>query len=319
MTIARTLAFEVASNEAGERLDKVCAARLSSEGVSRSLLARLCETGALTLGGKPAKPSARVRAGDVVRVEIPHPEPSTAEPEDIPLEVLFEDDALLVVNKPAGLVVHPARGHARGTLVNALLFHADIEEEEREGGPVRPGIVHRLDKDTSGVLVVAKKVLAREGLIQEFKTHTIERVYLALTSGLPPREITFDTLHGRHPTDRLRFTTRVREGRRAVTHVHVLEEFPRGPAALVRCELETGRTHQIRVHLAEAGYPLLGDPLYGRRPKNPALHALAEKLGRQALHAAVLGFVHPISGEKMRFEVPPPADFSALLESVRAL
>jgi 23S rRNA pseudouridine1911/1915/1917 synthase len=312
----RRLTFTATEDDAGERLDRVCAVRLAGEGVSRSLLGRLCDEGRVTVGGAPAKAATRVRAGDVIAVEVPPPEPLIAAPEAIPLRVLFEDDAVLVIDKPAGLVVHPARGHASGTLVNAVVFHAGLEHEDE---PLRPGIVHRLDKDTSGVLVVAKTPAAREHLKAQFQQHSIERSYLAVTQGVPPAEITYDTLHGRHPTDRLRFTTRVREGKRAVTHVKVLEQFGRGLAALVRCDLQTGRTHQIRVHLAEAGHPLLGDPVYGRRPADPRLRRIGEALGRQALHAEVLGFDHPSTGMRRRFTSELPDELRAALEALRTL
>jgi 23S rRNA pseudouridine1911/1915/1917 synthase len=313
---ARRLEFVASADEAGDRLDRVCAARFAAESLSRSLFTRLCEEGRVTLAGAPAKASVRVRAGDAIAVEVPPPEPLSAEPEAIPLRILYEDAAVLVVEKPAGLVTHPARGHASGTLVNAVLHHAEVEDEDT---PLRPGIVHRLDKDTSGVLVVAKTAAAREHLKDQFQRHSIERSYLAITVGVPPDGVTYDTLHGRHPSDRMRFTTRVREGKRAVTHVTLLERFGGDVAALVRCELQTGRTHQIRVHLAEHGHPLLGDPVYGRRPADVRLRRIGEALGRQALHAQVLGFVHPMSGEPMRFVSEIPADLQAALAALRAL
>jgi 23S rRNA pseudouridine1911/1915/1917 synthase len=209
------------------------------------------------------------------------------------------------------LVVHPAAGHDRGTLVNALLHHTEVERGE---DPRRPGIVHRLDKDTSGVMVVARTDAVREALSAQFASHAIEREYEAICLGTPPPAITFDTLIGRHPTERKRFSSKVRTGKRAVTHVRALRAF--AGAALVRCRLETGRTHQIRVHMADHGYPLLGDPLYGKPPKDAALRAIGAALGRQALHARVLGFVHPLSGERLRFEVEPPADFARALGSL---
>jgi 23S rRNA pseudouridine1911/1915/1917 synthase len=234
---------------------------------------------------------------------------------------VFEDEALLVVNKPAGLVVHPARGHRRGTLVNGLLARPGFElpgagnETEKE----RPGIVHRIDKDTSGLLVVAKSEQSRESLKAQLGAHSAERVYLALTVGVPSPG-TIRTTYGRDPRSRLRFTSRRREGKSAITHVRVREKLAGGRAALVECRLETGRTHQIRVHLSEqAKTPLLADALYGRRPTDPELALVATELGRQALHAAVLGFTHPTTGEKLRFEVPPPADFQAALLRLRGL
>jgi 23S rRNA pseudouridine1911/1915/1917 synthase len=316
----RRFAFVVGEDEAGERLDRVCAAHVAGEAISRSALEPLFGTDAAHVNGRVAKASLRVRAGDHVEIVVPPPEPLSAQPENIPLDVLFEDEHLMVLNKPAGLVVHPARGHARGTLVNALLHHATLEleiDDEGGGDPLRPGIVHRLDKDTSGVLVVAKTAAAREGLKKQFQTHTIERSYVAITVGVPPDEATYDTLHGRHPSDRLRFTTRVREGKRAVTHVKLLEVLAKGHAALVRCTLHTGRTHQIRVHLSEHGFPLLGDAVYGKTPRDAKVRSAGERLGRQALHAEVLGFEHPITRGPMRFTTPPPEDFAAALKALK--
>jgi 23S rRNA pseudouridine1911/1915/1917 synthase len=253
-----------------------------------------------------------VRAGQHIRVRPAPPPPSAAEPEDIPLVVLYEDEHLVVIDKPAGLVVHPAAGHAGGTLVNALLHRFGALPGE---DAARPGIVHRLDALTSGVMVVARTAAAREGLMRSFAAHDIERAYVGIALGAPPAKITYDTPYGRHPRDRKRFSTKVRSEKRAVTHVEVLERLH--GAALVRCTLETGRTHQIRVHLAEHGFPLLGDPIYGRRAKDERLRAAADSLGRQALHAAVLGFVHPVTGVSLRFATDPPADFAAALAGLR--
>jgi 23S rRNA pseudouridine1911/1915/1917 synthase len=232
------------------------------------------------------------------------------------------------VNKPAGLVVHPARGHAGGTLVNGLLARgyfdagattasAALSDPRDAEGFLRPGIVHRIDKGTSGILVVARTARARERLKEQFARHTIERAYDALSTG-DVTAMRHDTLHGRHPRDRMRFTTRVEEGRRAVTEVTVLERFG-GRATYVGCRLETGRTHQIRVHLAESGTPILGDPLYGLRPSHERIRAIAEALGRPALHARVLGFVHPATGKTMRFEAPLPEDFAGALAELRRI
>jgi 23S rRNA pseudouridine1911/1915/1917 synthase len=263
-----------------------------------------------------------VSAGAAIEVEPGSRQPSAAEPDaEIAIEALFEDDELVVVVKPAGLVVHPARGHWSKTLVNGLLarpgFGAVPADPRDRSGAFRPGIVHRLDKDTSGVLVVAKTERAREALKAELAAHSAERSYLALTLGVP-RAGAIRTQYGRDRRSRLRFTSRVREGKLAVTHVKVVEKLAGGRAALVECRLETGRTHQIRVHLAEqAKTPLIGDRLYGRPPEGPDLRAIADALGRQALHAAVLGFTHPTSGEALRFRAPAPADFNAALEALR--
>jgi len=263
-----------------------------------------------------------VPVGARIDVTPEPPEPSSAEPDaSIPLDVVYEDAHLVVVDKPAGLVVHPAKGHRTGTLVNALLGRGGFERAGADPldpeGHLRPGVVHRLDKDTSGLLVVAKDEGAREALKALFAKHDIEREYVAVVVGAA-KDATYDTLHGRHETDRLRFTTHVREGKRAVTHVRVLERL--GPATLVACRLETGRTHQIRVHLAERGRtPILGDVVYGKPPKDPAVRAIAEALGRQALHARVLGFEHPVTGERVRFESAIPRDMAVAIEALRAL
>jgi 23S rRNA pseudouridine1911/1915/1917 synthase len=221
---------------------------------------------------------------------------------------------VLVLMKAAGMVVHPAPGHASGTLVNALRFRQSVRELEADATE-RPGIVHRLDKDTSGVMVVAKTVAARAGLIAQFQAHDLERAYVAIALGHPSEAFTIDTLHGRHPTDRKRFSSRVREGKRAVTHVRVLERLH--ASSLIECRLETGRTHQIRMHLAEAGHALLADPVYGRTSSDARLTLAAAAIGRQALHARTLGFRHPVSGEPLRFEAAPPEDFERALAELR--
>ena len=286
-------------------------ARLVPE-VSRATLQRWIEAGRVLVDGTPCRSRDTVRGGAVLDVEPLPPEPSQAEPDaGVRLEIVYEDEALLVVNKPAGLVVHPARGHRTGTLVNGLLaregFLPPGADPRDERGQVRPGIVHRIDKDTSGLLVVAKTDASREGLKAQLGAHTVERVYTALTLGVPA-SATIRTLYGRDRRSRLRFTSRVREGKSAVTRVVVVERLAGGRAACVECRLETGRTHQIRVHLAEQQKtPLLADALYGRAPADADLAAVSEALGRQALHARVLGFVHPVSGERLHFEAPLPA------------
>jgi len=299
----------IAASEGGERIDRVLAAR--PLGFSRATIQRWMEEGRVTIGASPVTPKDKARSGATVRIEPGPPPVSDALPEAIPLDVLYEDASLIVLHKPAGLVVHPAAGHASGTLVNALLHHTEVELGD---DPRRPGVVHRLDKDTSGVMVVARTDPAREGLIAQFSRHDIEREYQAICLHVPPSATTFDTLIGRHPTDRKRFSSKVKVGKRAVTHVR-LERALYG-AALVRCRLETGRTHQIRVHMADHGFPLIGDPVYGKASKDARLRQVATELGRQALHARVLGFVHPVSGEKLRFEVEPPADFQRALEEL---
>ena len=307
---------------------------------SRSAVQRWIKAGRVTVGGLPASASDALAPGAIVDVVPLPPETTALEPDPTVLfDVLYEDPHLIVVDKPGGLVVHPGRGHREKTLVNGLLARgsfplgvdllvdrtrAGIGGTEDRSATVRPGIVHRLDKGTSGILVVAKDERTREGLKAQFARHDIERAYWAIVVGHGERA-DFETLHGRHPTDRLRFTTRVNEGRRAMTHVRVLERLgPPGAggqtrATLVECRLETGRTHQIRVHLCEcAKTPILGDPLYGKEPVDPMLRSIGRRLGRQALHAIVLGFVHPVTAEQLRFERSPPADFSEALAALRA-
>jgi 23S rRNA pseudouridine1911/1915/1917 synthase len=317
--------FEVAPGDPRDRLDKLVVHLLERAGhaSSRASVQRWIAAGRVLVDGAPARASAAVPAGAHVEVRPEAPPPSSAAPDaGVAVPVVFEDAHLLIIDKPAGLVVHPARGHATGTLVNGLLALPGFERASSDPrdpvGHVRPGIVHRLDKGTSGLMVVAKDAPTREALKDLFSRHAIDREYVAIVAGAA-RDATYDTLHGRHPTDRLRFTSRLREGRRAVTRVRVLERL--GDAAtLVSCSLETGRTHQIRVHLAEqGGTPILADPLYGKPPKRPELRAIAEELGRQALHARVLGFVHPASGAVVRWESPVPDDMMRALGRLRGL
>ncbi len=314
--------FVLGPEQRRERVDKVVA-RLLGE-VSRATVQRWIDEERVKVDGKPCRAKDSVSAGSAIDVEPGAAPTSDAEPDaSVVLDVQFEDEHLLIVNKPAGLVVHPARGHATGTLVNGLLarpgFSQPSPDPRDEDATRRPGIVHRIDKDTSGLLVVAKDDRTREGLKSQLARHTVERAYLALTVGVP-RAGAIRTLHTRDPKSRLRFTSRSKEGRSAVTHVKLLESLATGRAAFVECRLETGRTHQIRVHLSEqTKTPLLADALYGRPPAAADLAEIAQRLGRQALHAAVLGFIHPVSGEALRFESPPPPDFAAALAALRAL
>jgi 23S rRNA pseudouridine1911/1915/1917 synthase len=316
--------FVAERQDAGNRVDRFLVAAMARGGepVSRAELQRWIENGRVTVHGVVRKGADRVREGERVEVTPEPPARTEARPDArVPFDVVHVDEALVVVNKPPGVVVHPARGHEEGTLVNGLLalglFDAEVldGDERDEAGHLRPGVVHRIDKGTSGLLVVARTGVAREKLKAQFQAHTIGREYVALCVG-QPQSRTIATLHARHPTDRLRFTSRVTDGKRAVTHVRVLERF--ASSAYVACTLETGRTHQIRVHLAETGAPVLGDSLYGKPPREPALRAIAEALGHQALHARLLGFVHPTTGVKLTFEAPPPADFERALEALRA-
>lgn len=305
----------VAPAEDGERLDKLLASRVIA--ASRSTLRRWIDEEHVLIDGQPARASSRMRAGMRILVTPMDPPTSDAIAQDIPLTVLFEDEHLMVIDKPAGLVVHPAPGHPDGTLVNAVLHHTRVDHDDENEKAQRPGIVHRLDRDTSGIMVVAKSLRAKDGLVTLFQAHDIERMYLAIAMGKLPAELTIDTLHGRHPTDRKKFSSKVVRGKQAVTHIKVREKI--GTASLIECRLETGRTHQIRVHLADYGAPLLGDVTYGKTPKEPGLKEIATALGRQALHAAVLGFVHPVTDEKLRFETEPPEDFRVALAGLRAL
>ncbi len=288
----------------GERIDRALAAALAD--ISRSTIQRLIEERRVTLDGHPATRKSRARTGMVVVVRPTPPPPIRAEPEDIPIDVLYEDDVIIVVDKPAGMVVHPAPGHPRGTLVNALLGRG------LRGGDdaLRPGIVHRIDKDTSGILVVAKDPRAHEALVRMFQAHALDRRYVAIARGGVQSQ-TFDTLHGRHPKDRKRFSARVVRGKKATTHVRTLAKLQH--ATLVECRLETGRTHQIRVHLAESGHALLGDTLYGKPAKSGPLRVAESRLGRQALHARTLAFAHPLTDAPLHFESPLPDEMKAAI------
>ena len=310
MTETTTHTLDVDDTDDGARVDAWLATRLDE---SRSRLAELVKDGHVTVDGRRvSRASSRVRAGQTIVVAVPPPAPIEAIPQAIPLVIVYEDDDVIVVDKPAGMVVHPAPGHPDGTLVNALLHHCGGQLDV--GGAMRPGIVHRIDKDTSGLIVCSRSDRAHQHLQAQFAAHTVEREYRALcahTTGPALADDTrFETGHTRHPTDRKRFTGRHGGTRHAVTLVHVLERFERG-AVLVACRLETGRTHQIRVHLSEAGHPLLGDALYGGRAAGGS-----SRIARQALHAATLGFEHP-DGRTLRFEAPLPDDFEAALAALR--
>jgi 23S rRNA pseudouridine1911/1915/1917 synthase len=374
----RPILLVVPREAEGSRLDRFLASTLSAMegGPSRTELQRWIEHGGVKVDGVVKKSAEKLHEGARIAVE-PSMAPKTEAIPDASVEfnVVYMDDAVIVLDKPSGLVVHPSRGHATGTLVNGLLARGvfdppdgDDEIDERpsvsvaaEAPPVsakaskgqkaskaqkartasaepgtassappppessidvdldrsRPGIVHRLDKGTSGLMVVARHPRARAHLKDQFAAHSIEREYVALCVG-QVKERTIETLHGRHPKDRMRFSSKVKTGKRAVTHVRVLERF--GPhATLVACRLETGRTHQIRVHLADSGTPILGDALYGKPSKHPVLRDAGAALGHPALHARVLGFVHPITRKTMRFEIDPPADFQLALATLRAM
>jgi 23S rRNA pseudouridine1911/1915/1917 synthase len=297
------------------RLDAFVAAH--DEALSRAQVQRLIEDGdVLVNGAVPGKAGVKLRAGDEVLVRIRPPVAIALVAEAIALTVLHEDRHLIVIDKPAGMVVHPAPGHQAGTLVNALLAHCT--DLAGIGGELRPGIVHRLDKDTTGVLVAAKDDATHQALAAAFKAKThVLREYQAVVAPAPAQgKGTLRTYYGRHPTDRKRFSSKVETGKLAVTHWEVAERLVAG-AALVRCRLETGRTHQIRVHMADAGWPLIGDRTYGRSKLPAPLGEAATEIGRQALHAARLEFDHPITGERLRFATELPADFQRLLSRLR--
>jgi len=301
------IAFAVDASEAGRRLDRVLAERA---GVSRAQVQRWIELGLVRVGASTPRPSRLLALGDPVEARPAPPVELEAVAEPIPLVVLFEDRDLIVVDKPAGLVVHPAPGHPGGTLVNALLHHCR-GELAGIGGVLRPGIVHRLDRGTSGVLVAAKTDLAHRGLAEQFARHTIDRVYRTFVRGLPkPSSGRIARPIGRHPTDRQRMSVRTRAGRPAVTNWRVVARDRANGIAELEIRPETGRTHQIRVHLASAGMPVVGDVVYGRARGDAA------RLGRPALHAARLGFVHPRTGARHAFEAPLPPDLAALVASL---
>jgi 23S rRNA pseudouridine1911/1915/1917 synthase len=322
------LSFQCEEEMIGLRLDKALVLR--SEITTRSRAAHLIENGLVQVNSKLAKASTVLKAQDKIVITLPEPEPTELVPYDFPLDILFEDEDLIVINKPSGLVVHPAAGHFQDTLVNALLFHT--KNLSMKFGEQRPGIVHRLDKETSGILVVAKNDQAHENLTRQFKARTIHRIYFCICMGVPrPPKGVIESYLARHPTDRKRYaslmtperkiqTTREPEptfGKWAVTHYETLKSH--SGLSLCRLKLETGRTHQIRVHLSEKGTPIVGDTLYGADKKiksieSQKLQAELKDLDRFLLHAAELGFAHPKTGQDLYFQQPWPADISALIQ-----
>lgn len=296
------------------RLDLFLCRELENE--SRAAVQRLIESEYVLIDGKPVRPSLKLKGGESISVEIPAPTAAEPLPEEIPLEVLYEDSDLIVINKSAGMVVHPGAGNSSGTLVNALLAHCT--DLSGIGGELRPGIVHRLDKGTSGVMVAAKNDRAHRELSVQFSMHSIKRIYQAFVYGNPQEESgKIEGIIGRHPTERLRLSGKARHGKHSVTRWRVRGRY--GRITLMELRLETGRTHQIRVHMSEAGFPLVGDPLYpdGGRFNNISdtrLRKLITSLGRQALHARTLGFIHPVTGQYLEFSAEFPADMAALAE-----
>jgi 23S rRNA pseudouridine1911/1915/1917 synthase len=318
-----------ADSHAGWRLDRFLTALLPE--FSRARLQQLIGEGAVTLAARNVEDANhRVKGGDIYIVSVPPARPTRPQGQDIPLSVVYEDKDLIVIDKPAGLVVHPAAGNPDGTLVNALLAHCG-DSLKGIGGEARPGIVHRLDKDTSGLLVAAKNERAMASLAKQFANHTIERAYHALVWGTPRTASgSIESQIGRSQFDRKRMAVLRSGGKTARTNYRVLEKFgpPERPfASLIECRLETGRTHQIRVHLTHLGHPLIGDPQYGRirqpprarTPAEEAAYAAAAGFTRQALHAFVLGFQHPSLHKTLRFEAPWPADFAALEAALKGL
>lgn len=295
--------YTIELEQAGERIDKALSS-LQSEW-SRSQLAGWITDGIVKVNGEEVKAKYKVKEGDVVQIDVPDPEPLEVIPEDLQLEIVYEDSDVLVVNKPRGMVVHPAPGHMTGTLVNGLMYHC--KDLSGINGVLRPGIVHRIDKDTSGLLMVAKHDIAHQKLVDQLVNKTVTRKYTALVHGhIAHDKGTIDAPIGRDPKDRQKQAI-VDNGKHAVTHFQVIERL--GNYTLVECRLETGRTHQIRVHMNYIGYPLVGDPKYG--PKKTI------EFGGQVLHAGVLGFVHPVTNEYLQFEAPLPVDFVNLLNELR--
>ena len=315
---ADILTLIAAAGDVGERIDRFIT---GATGQTRSGVAKLIEGGAVTVNGKKTEKNYKLRLGDLIEIEFPEPVADEAVAENIPLDVVFEDDDIIVINKPVGMIVHPATGIYTGTLVNALLYHCG-DSLSGIGGIIRPGIVHRIDKDTSGLLVVAKNDEAHLSLSEQLKTHDVSRIYHAIVIGnIKEDSGTIDRPIGRHPADRKTMavvTDPTRQAREAITHFEVMERFqlPTGRYTYVKCKLETGRTHQIRVHMASIGHPLMGDVVYGGG--NTKFEAINKGIiCGQCLHARVLELTHPKTREKMQFESELPEYFKELLEKLR--
>lgn len=301
--------FIIEESDADRRLDVWLTSKLTGD-FSRSFIAKLIEDGNCTVGGRTVKTGYKLKQGDNIEVNIPEPKVLDVKPEQIPLDIIYEDNDIIVINKRRGMVVHPAAGNYSGTLVNALLTHCEGSLSDING-VIRPGIVHRIDKDTSGVLVIAKNNAAHSFLSEKLKDHDIQRVYVAIVEGVIREDSgKIDAPIGRHPVDRKKMAVNVKNGRRAVTHFKVLERF--SEVTLIECRLETGRTHQIRVHMSYIGHPLVGDTVYGRAKQKYDIEG-------QALHARLLGFVHPTTKEYVEFQAEPPKEFNDLLEKLREI
>lgn len=298
-----TQEFEISMEQAGERLDKTCSSLYPE--LSRSFFQKLIKEGRIFVNSMPKKANYCVSEGDLLTVTIPKAQEIAILPENIPLDILYEDEDVLIVNKPKGMVVHPSAGHYSGTLVNAVLYHCK-DSLSGINGEIRPGIVHRIDMDTTGSLIVCKNDNAHLKIAEQIKEHSVTRRYLGIVKGVVREESgVIEGKIGRHPTERKKMAVHVQNGKPAVTHYRVLERFQ--SHTFMEFELETGRTHQIRVHMASIGHPLLGDSIYGNG-KNPW------KLQGQTLHAAVIGFIHPSTGKYMEIEAPLPDYFKALLK-----
>lgn len=302
----RNEVFKVSPDDAEKRLDVWLTAALKD--FSRSYVEKLIQDGNAAVNGKKVKSGYKLKAGDNIEVDIPEPKPLEVKAEEIELDVIHEDEDIIVINKPRGMVVHPAAGNYTGTLVNALLRHCGGSLSDING-VIRPGIVHRIDKDTSGVLVIAKNNRSHKILSDMLKEHDINRIYIAVAEGIITADRgTVDAPIGRHPVDRKKMAVNLKNGRRAVTHFKVLERF--ADTTLLELRLETGRTHQIRVHMSYIGHPLVGDNVYGRKKQKYDFEG-------QALHAGTLGFIHPGTGEYVEYKAEPPEEFERLIERLR--
>lgn len=305
--------LEITKELSGKRADVVLSEFLHEH--TRSQIKKLIDDKRVSVKDKTIKPSTKLAQGDLVQITLPDPEPLDLAPEDLSIELLYEDECIAVVDKPAGMTVHPGAGVKNGTLVNALLYKC--KDLSGIGGKIRPGIVHRLDKDTSGVMVVAKNDQAHNSLVEQFKTREVKKRYIALVVGNVKGESgEIDSVIGRHPTNRIKMSSQTKSGRESVTKWKTLERY--GHATLLEAEPKTGRTHQIRVHFSESGYPILADKVYGtKKIKNDVLKRASKLMGRQALHAAELGFKHPLTGKFLKFKSPLPEDMENTIEFLK--